>query len=162
MFKLVKVKENSLVLVYKIKKSGELVYFGATRTEKPKRVPVLWGYTYTVFDSTPLDVGIDITVEFADGAAIVDYAATVEVSEWFAENAIKNIKGVDREGIVELARGKIGLAVTEIARESTRAEFMKNRSDNAFRILKAANALLGEVGMIMLAFRLNSADARDI
>ena len=154
MFKLVKVKENSLVLVYKYKKS-ELVYFGASRTDKPKRVPVLWGYTYAVFESTPLDVGTETDIEFIDGVASVNYAATVEVSEWVAENAIKNIAGKSREELVEIAREKIALAISIAARNAERSDFMKNKSDNAFKIIKNANTLLGELGMVILAFRIN-------
>lgn len=155
MFRLVKVDANSLVLVYKYKKSGELVYFGATQTSRPKRVPVLFGYNYAVFDSAPLDAGTDVCVKFYDGESDIDYAATVEVSEWVAENAIKNLLGKSREELVEIAREKIALAFCGVAASSTRAEFMKNKSDNAFKMIKAANARLGEVGMIVLAFRIN-------
>ena len=154
MFRLIKVKENSLVLVYKYKK-GALNYFGATRTDKPRRVPVLWGYTYTVFDGAPIGLSEVIPVAFSDGEADFDYSATVEVSEWVAENAIKFLAGKSRDECASSAQQKIALAIEGAARETSRGEFIKNKSENAFKIIKAANTLLGEVGMIALAFRIN-------
>ncbi|MCH5350958.1 MAG: hypothetical protein J1F39_03205 [Clostridiales bacterium] len=160
MFRLVKVKENSLVLIYKYKKD-ELVYFGAARTDKPRRVPVLWGYTYAVFDGAPISVGTTATVSFSDGEGDFDYAATVEVSEWVAENAIKNLIGKSRDECVETAREKIARAISEVVGGATKAEVIKNKSENAFKIINAANRLLGEAGMIALAFRINAVKQKE-
>ncbi len=153
MFRLVKVNGGSIVAVYRKKRSGETDYFGSTYAEKDKRVPVLWGYKYAVFDTATVPLEAECDVKFSDGAAVVTVDGNIGVTEWSAKNAIDKILGQDFDECVESARQALIKAVTESAKQFTLDRANKKRAELEFEISRTGNIEITELGLTLTAVR---------
>ncbi len=146
MFRLVKVKGNSVVAVYKKCRDG-IKFFGATFTEKDKRVPVLWGYTYKVFDATPiaLDLACDVTVGAAIKRAVI--AAEVAVTEWSAENAVGYITDTPPEAVLLEAKARIEKAALTAFTGLGGSAAKLTLPELSVAVAQAANVELNVIGL---------------
>lgn len=156
MFRLVKVKGGSIVAVYKKRRDGGINFFGATAVEKDKRVPVLWGYTYSVFDAAPiaLDIVCDVTVGETEKRATI--LSEVAVTVWSAENAVVYLIDAPYDTTVAEAKERIAKAARAALTSLCGSGATLSKPELSVAIAQAANVELNTIGLTVTRLELIS------
>ncbi len=161
MFRLVKVPPDTLIAIYRKKKSGEIDFFSAQHvTDGKKRVPVLWGYTYTLFSAAPTCLELDCEADCRGERAVMSLTASVAVTAWSAENAVKNLIGADYDSVIARAKEQIIASAADVVKDMTLAKARERKNTVEFAIARDGLIRLDALGLTLMSVNIRSIDKK--